>query len=646
MNPSDSTRRTSIMKQSFANSRAKEMHPMQSRHLDQSFKRRYVVEEESDSEDIVQRNYQSQPSPKHRPQLSSQPATRIRTGKHTIPASKPAPQSGIDTNLSQEIIQENLKAAVDNFALNSSKSRRTKKPQTQPWLDGFGKQADMHQVEEIPIKVPVVPPGKPSQLKGFNMTDSSQKLSTVKSPVRITKSESFELQAFKAPSGTRLSWKYQTERHSVQYSALDMPYRRQRYVESDSEDEFEEKIESEPILENLESPPVKKLKWRPRPAKVSDRLDDFPLDVARLFADSRKKKTKRPNVRPYHPYSRDKVDASTTTVKTKKKRRFEANGGYRGRAPKPVPPRITLMDLAPELRNEIYAYLIPQSRVLIQTSQPNIEHARMKAQIERLWIDPPGRIVRPRKRLYHTLDNDQIRKGLSLTQSLMLVNKQIRTDIEMFLYARTTFCYSSHNVLSKFLEQASQVGIRAIEKVEIYQHGYGNPECTAFQTYTDKYYRKWQKTCASIGEKLMSLRSIKLDAVIFTWPFQFAAIQDSDWWKSCQLMVPHEKLPLAQVLVKHRMVAENKSLLEHVSRQLENTLMNEAGQKSRNQGAEDRIFAQKLAKAEAGEEKKRLQQVKERAPKELVITMNDVQCWKASNPAKKGKQDDYVKKAS
>ena len=279
---------------------------------------------------------------------------------------------------------------------------------------------------------------------------------------------------------------------------------------------------------------------------------------------------------------------------------------------------VTFLSLPGELRNEIYRHLVPECRMLIVRNKPDKAMARSK----QVWSEQHIEHTRPKPRLGHMLDSAQIEKGLGITKNLLLACKQIRNDVELYLYSRTTFCFSSLKVLNRFLDTASKPGLRAIRKVELLDQGYASPELTEHQQYQDKYYAKWSETCHRVGDEVTGLDYIKLEAHLRDWPCDMTSkLKNTSWRRACVQMAPRRAAKV-EVKLFHPMVHRNSMVLRELARDVENDMMTQQGIDERDRVETLEVLKQRDLKMAAKAAKMK---AKLKAAPELTISINDVE---------------------
>lgn len=299
------------------------------------------------------------------------------------------------------------------------------------------------------------------------------------------------------------------------------------------------------------------------------------------------------------------------------------------------------LSLPGELRNEVYKHLIPECRILITCNKPNKELAKARE----VWSEQEVEHKRPHPRLYHLLDLHQAEKGLGITKCLLSACKQLRNDVELYLYSRTTFCFSSTKALHRFLNTASKPGLRAIRKVEILHMGYGIPALTEHQQFRDKYYERWSKSCIKVGQELSGLEHLKLEAHMRDWPCDLASAAPHTLWRKACLQMAPRRLRKVEVKLFHHMIHRNDMVLKELARRLENDMMSQDGQNERDLLETEKVLEQLAAKKAAKEARTAARAAKRLAPKSLTISQEVVKQSKSTpvKICKKAGLGDYSK---
>ncbi|KAK5076029.1 hypothetical protein LTR51_001708 [Lithohypha guttulata] len=284
----------------------------------------------------------------------------------------------------------------------------------------------------------------------------------------------------------------------------------------------------------------------------------------------------------------------------------------------------SFLSLPGELRNEIYKYVIPECRMLITRNRPNKEHDQRK----KVWAEQDVKHKRPRRRLSHLLDSDQIGQGLGITRNLLLACRKVRNDVELYLYSRTTFCFSSVNVLASFLDTASKPGLRAIRKVEILHMGYANPEYSAHQKYRDRYYARWCKTCTAFGDHVTGLEHLKLEVHVHDWPYEISERQPNHIWRTSCLRMVSDKISKVEVKLHHSMIQGNTRVLRDLAHDLEDDMMTLEGREERDRLETLQVLRELQAKRDAlkaARERARLgREQAAKSPPELSISAEEL----------------------
>lgn len=303
--------------------------------------------------------------------------------------------------------------------------------------------------------------------------------------------------------------------------------------------------------------------------------------------------------------------------------------GYRPRRSRKRKTKFT--DLPPEIRNTIYGYAVPERRVLIVRRHPKKE-AR---ELEGFWSDEHITHKPRQSRLMYEPEQDHTSEDFGSALKLLLTCKQIKGEVETFLYSQIQFCFYSLKPLRSFLHTAPENGIQAIRSVYIRQDGYGNPRATENQRYREKYYQRWMETCAQLGQKATSLEHLKLSICDKEWPAILSGKEYTPVWGEAFLKSAPALLPKVEIRVHHKMVDRNQEVLKDLARRVEDSMMTHEGRQERDrietEAALAEIAARKAeiaARKAAKEERERQRLAKLNAPPpptELVISMDDIQ---------------------
>ncbi|KAJ9652932.1 hypothetical protein H2198_007841 [Neophaeococcomyces mojaviensis] len=288
--------------------------------------------------------------------------------------------------------------------------------------------------------------------------------------------------------------------------------------------------------------------------------------------------------------------------------------------------KAAFLSLPGELRNQIYEQVLPECRILIQRTRPNKELDLLK----NTWSTELVKHKRPPTRLFHMVDTHQINQGLGLTMNLLLACKEVRDDVELYLYSRTTFCFDSLKVLRSFLSKASKQGLQAIRKLELRHEGYGNPELTDNDKFREKYYGRWCQICSQIGEVLVSLSDLKIDAHLQEWPCDMSGSGLNAPWRNAFLQMAPRRLPRVNATLRHTMFHCNTRLMKDLAHRLEDDMMTQEGRHERDLIESKMVLAELEAKRVAKEARRKAKEAKKNAPTELTITMDQIKQQKPS----------------
>ena len=243
--------------------------------------------------------------------------------------------------------------------------------------------------------------------------------------------------------------------------------------------------------------------------------------------------------------------------------------------------RFRFLNLAPEIRNRIYDFLLGDYRVLVRGHPAEIE--------EPMWCD--SRDPRRRKPRYHLCcwfevgvvdDLEVLRCAHSFVPiEMLLVNRTIHDEIIPVLYSRMTFCFEVMKPLNCFLAHASSRGIANIRKIEIVHAQYGEPLWLDDREFKKRHDAKWLKLCRRIGKEMVSLQQLRLDFRICDWPTRLA--MNAGWVKP---LLEMKGMGLDRVDVVLRCGGIEEDRLENFAKKLELEMMNDEGK--RNRKIEDR----------------------------------------------------------
>lgn len=322
--------------------------------------------------------------------------------------------------------------------------------------------------------------------------------------------------------------------------------------------------------------------------------------------------------------SRTSIVRSRTRPSRQTRRRHQRTG------------KVTFLSLPGEVRNQIYSLLIPRMRVLICSNRPNKEQKVEKS----LWCNANTVQVRPRFRLSHIVDTCQMEQGLAITTDLLLACQEVRTDIETFLYARTTFCFTSAKVIQRFVSRASPSGLEAIEKLEINQAGYNHPRLLNDDVYRQKYYSSWARACDRAGQAMLHLQSIYLRVEIFDRPLDSDSDLEDLIWKHGLIKLAPRRVEKVHASLSHRMLS--RDVARDIAHRLEDCMMTETGRHRRDEAETRQVLRQLRAQSRAAAlaVRRAEQEASNLSSPQIVISAQDVlqaQQQKEASPDSKPK---------
>lgn len=243
------------------------------------------------------------------------------------------------------------------------------------------------------------------------------------------------------------------------------------------------------------------------------------------------------------------------------------------------------LDLLPaELREKIFK-LVVQGRVLIKGSKPNKEFDQEKA----VWRAPEEKFYRPKYRLSHVLDNDDIDNGFEVSLNLLLVSKKVHQEAVLLMYSQLTFCFTSTKVIHKFLDNTPDECIKKIKKLELHHEGYGLPKFASDFWAKTKHDLKWRATCQRIANDLPALASLKLNIGI---PDANVTMHSQDYWFRTLLRLRlNDRLERVEVGLRHKTIEQDR--LWRAARRIEDRMMTTKGQRLRDEKEANRLIAKR-----------------------------------------------------
>lgn len=273
------------------------------------------------------------------------------------------------------------------------------------------------------------------------------------------------------------------------------------------------------------------------------------------------------------------------------------------RLPRQNTKELKFWSLPGEIRNRIYQYVIPECRILVVQSKPNKEHARSRAHLHR---HTSSQLIRGRTRLGYLVNNDQMTDGLTVSAVPLLVCKQFRDEMELYLYSRITFCFSSMKVLARFLKTASTSSIEAVKYIELSQTGYAQLNRLGDESYVTKYQRRWGQMCEQIGTKMVGLEGLRLQFHLQDWLSTPGQDTYTMWRRSC-LALSSRRLSAIKIVLQTRRKSRRHVTLKYLASDLENDVMTTCAQRAKAERIEMQIAAQVQSDRVASEQEARAQ---------------------------------------
>ena len=224
------------------------------------------------------------------------------------------------------------------------------------------------------------------------------------------------------------------------------------------------------------------------------------------------------------------------------------------------------LKLPAEIRNKIYAMIVPFSRVLISAHSPQKEVAHCKR------LRPRRKAPTSRYHLQSDILSDTARRDFTTTTAFLKVCRPFNQEVASLFYARTTFCFMSIKHINKFLDVIPATGKKEVTNIEIAYSGYGEPKWTKDEFWKKKSDWKWAMVCTRLSQELPALRDVSINIRIADWPIQLNPTADC--------FVPLEILKgggLERVRIKLRHYRFHESRCGSVARALEDMMMTPEG---------------------------------------------------------------------
>ncbi|ETI29223.1 hypothetical protein G647_01676 [Cladophialophora carrionii CBS 160.54] len=250
-------------------------------------------------------------------------------------------------------------------------------------------------------------------------------------------------------------------------------------------------------------------------------------------------------------------------------------------------------DLPGEIRNRIYDLVVPEARVIVSGTHPQKQLQQLKKR------EPKKKHQAPRYHLQGTF------AGGSTEASLLFSCRQMNCEAVQYVYARTTFCFTSFVVLRKFLGTVPEAARSSIVSLEITHIGYGEPPLLADREWKLRHDAKWSAVLNQVKQQT-ALRRLVIDITNFDWPIQLEAREP---WAKPLLALGADGLDRVDVTLEHDGFPRDRCTA--AAKELENRMMTREGRKQKRQEE----------KRKAADDKKRLEEATRKATKVLTIKL-------------------------
>ncbi|KAK5461011.1 hypothetical protein LTS15_003074 [Exophiala xenobiotica] len=271
---------------------------------------------------------------------------------------------------------------------------------------------------------------------------------------------------------------------------------------------------------------------------------------------------------------------------------------------KPFP----FFQLPGEIRNKIYDLVVHETLVFVSGNHPQKEYAALKAQNSR-----SKKVKCPRYRLSGKV------AGEAVPVALLFTCRQMKREVEEFIYARTTFCFNKIVVINKFLNHARNAGLKSIESLELTHEGYSEPRMMADREWKLRHDARWKATLERIKEQVPGLRRLRLDLTIYDWPCQ---LETTERWARPLLQLAEDGLERVDVILEHDRFHTEKCAA--IAKELENQMMSSEGKKMKVREAK-RLAAMRTKRLQEEKQRKRAKKVLTiKLPLEAKSGMNNV----------------------
>ncbi|RMZ87983.1 hypothetical protein DV736_g4789, partial [Chaetothyriales sp. CBS 134916] len=175
------------------------------------------------------------------------------------------------------------------------------------------------------------------------------------------------------------------------------------------------------------------------------------------------------------------------------------------------------LDLPAEIRNKVYRFAVPSSRVLVFGNHPQREVEQYKK------THRCRRAPKFRYRLHSVILSGMDPQVLAAAAAFLCACRAVNREVTSLLYASTTFCFTTIKQINKFLNVIPEDGKKEITRIEISYSAYGEPLWTKDEYWKIKSDWKWTMACTRIEKELPALRSVSLGLKISDWPLRLTS---------------------------------------------------------------------------------------------------------------------------
>jgi len=232
--------------------------------------------------------------------------------------------------------------------------------------------------------------------------------------------------------------------------------------------------------------------------------------------------------------------------------------------------RLGLLDLAGELRNQIYAYVFNSGAVVKMVPKGHVERAAPSSgtsfklihnQFRSIVIEPQQKKDNaPVPTLYCTrvLGKYNRMEGLNTKWStsfsgLVLTCRQIHREAVIYLYANTTFSIHSSNRLNSFLTYVRPTNLAAVKRLHLSHCTYGQPSKASDGIWKGKHDANWVFNCKLAVADLEHLEELKISLYVHDVPLRFSL---KEAWVQPLLLFAALPLTSAEICLSSRYIGQ------------------------------------------------------------------------------------------